>query len=285
MLTVRCLHITTMLSISAQLNDEDFLGTAEDLANFVTTKFVELGFGAEHTTTERLVRFYTYQGLISRPERAIDDRRKANFGQIQVRQLLLSRLLSERGWDLNRIKNLFSENQSIRQLNRLIDDLATPTEAEKLFFKTRSDNSPSLKNSVYRSISAKHKVFSDYSPSFEKSPDFQPSRNRKISSVIAQEIRRLSESDSPADALKMIIKKELFRDDISDDLKDLYRQLMAFNPTSRGDEPKRERWTRLRLATWCEALIHVDSKGYQSSEEIEEIVIKFRKALLSGHNH
>jgi len=71
-----------MLKISAQIGD-DFLGTAEELAHHVSKKLEELGFGDRHHATERLVRFYTYENLISKPERANDDRRKANYGSLQ----------------------------------------------------------------------------------------------------------------------------------------------------------------------------------------------------------
>ena len=37
-----------MLKISAQLNDRDFQGTAEELATFVSEKLAELGFGERH---------------------------------------------------------------------------------------------------------------------------------------------------------------------------------------------------------------------------------------------
>ncbi len=144
MLTAECLYSKPMLKISAQLNDEEFLGTAEDLAAFVSDKLASLGFGDRHRSTERLVRFYAYEGLLSKPERAPDDRRKANFGPLQVRQLLLARLLAERGWDLDRIRTLLHENRIIAQLNKLIDELATPTEAEKLFFRTRGSDVDTL---------------------------------------------------------------------------------------------------------------------------------------------
>ena len=84
-----------MLKISAQLNDRDFQGTAEELATFVSEKLAELGFGERHRSSERLVRFYAYQKLLSRPEKAPDDGRQRLFGQLQVRQLLLARLLAE----------------------------------------------------------------------------------------------------------------------------------------------------------------------------------------------
>jgi DNA-binding transcriptional MerR regulator len=111
-----------MLKISAQIGD-DFLGTAEELALHVSNKLQALGFGDRHRATERLVRFYTYENLIAKPERANDDRRKANYGSLQVRQLLLARLLAERGWELDRIRNLLKDNAHVDKLNKLIDEI------------------------------------------------------------------------------------------------------------------------------------------------------------------
>ena len=276
-----------MLKPSAILNDDEFMGTADELANFVSNKLVELGFGAQHNTSERLVRFYVYQGIISKADRALDDRRKANFGPTQVRQLLLARLLSERGWDLDRIKSLLNDNSSENKLNSLIDSLATPTEAEKLLFKTKSssfdkfkvikltpDRAPRLsrnkmtEETVDYSIGSNSSIESDYSP-------------RKISpSREAQKIRDVSESRSPAEALKIFVKKELMRDDLSDESRELFLQLLAFNPTVRGDEPKRERWSRLRLNHWCEIHLNIDGKPSLKESEINQLVEKFRNSLI-----
>jgi DNA-binding transcriptional MerR regulator len=277
-----------MLKPSAILNDDEFMGTAEELADFVSNKLVELGFGAQHNTSERLVRFYVYQGIISKADRALDDRRKANFGPTQVRQLLLARLLSERGWDLDRIKSLLIDNSSAHKLNSLIDSLATPTEAEKLLFKTKSSSfdkfkefklapNRSLKPSrssmigethVDYSIGSDSSIESDYSPR-----KFSPSRE-------AQKIRDVSEARSPADALKIFVKKELMRDDLSPQAKELFLQLLAFNPTVRGDEPKRERWSRLRLNHWCEIHLNIDGKPSLKESEINQLVEKFRNSLI-----
>ncbi len=287
-MTVDCLQLTpTMLKPSAILNDDEFMGTAEELANFVSNKLVELGFGAQHNTSERLVRFYVYQGIISKADRALDDRRKANFGPTQVRQLLLARLLSERGWDLDRIKSLLTENNSEHKLNSLIDSLATPTEAEKLLFKTRSssfDKFKGLKPTPNRSLrpSRNNMVgeIVDYSIGSDSSieSDYTP---RKISpSREAQKIRDISESRSPAEALKIFIKKELMRDDLNEESRELFMQLLAFNPTVRGDEPKRERWSRLRLNHWCEIHLHIDGKPILKESEINQLVEKFRNSLI-----
>jgi hypothetical protein len=283
MLTAECLYSKPMLKISAQLNDEEFLGTAEDLAAFVSDKLASLGFGDRHRSTERLVRFYAYEGLLSKPERAPDDRRKANFGPLQVRQLLLARLLAERGWDLDRIRTLLHENRVIAQLNKLIDELATPTEAEKLFFRTRGSNAESVSEPVVRSAR-------DFSPLMfsardDESPDMSsPKFRRKTSYSTVQQLRQIADSEeSPAEALRLMIKKEMAREDLSPAARNLFEQLLAFNPTTRGDEPKTERWTKLRLAHWCEAHFNIDSRITPSKEELQEIVDNFSKTLMNKY--
>jgi DNA-binding transcriptional MerR regulator len=276
-----------MLKISAQLNDEEFLGTAEDLAAFVSDKLASLGFGDRHRSTERLVRFYAYEGLLSKPERAPDDRRKANFGPLQVRQLLLARLLAERGWDLDRIRTLLHENRIIAQLNKLIDELATPTEAEKLFFRTRSSDvdtlsEPSPLRSYKPDRSLSPVIFSarDSEMPDSSSPKFR----RKTSYSTVQQLRQIADSEeSPAEALRLMIKKEMARDDLSPAARNLFEQLLAFNPTTPGDEPKTERWTKLRLAHWCEAHFNIDSRITPTKEELQGIVDNFSKVLMNKY--
>ncbi len=287
MLTAECLYSQPMLKISAQLNDEEFLGTAEDLAAFVSDKLASLGFGDRHRSTERLVRFYAYEGLLSKPERAPDDRRKANFGPLQVRQLLLARLLAERGWDLDRIRTLLHENRIIAQLNKLIDELATPTEAEKLFFRTRSSDvdtlsEPSPLRSYKPDRTLSPVVFSarDSEMPDSSSPKFR----RKTSYSTVQQLRQIADSEeSRAEALRLMIKKEMARDDLSPAARNLFEQLLAFNPTTPGDEPKTERWTKLRLAHWCEAHFNIDSRITPTKEELQGIVDNFSKVLMNKY--
>ena len=276
-----------MHKLSAQLNDESFQGTAEDLAAFVSEKLTNLGYGDRHRSTERLVRFYAYEGLLSRPEQAPDDKRQRLFGPRQVRQLLLARLLAERGWDLDRIRTLFKDNRELPQLNKLIDELALPTEAEKLFFRTRSCDPDSLAEPI-RSF--------DFQQEFRASPLARSSRNsempdqsspkfrRKSSYSTVQQLRQIADTDeSPADALRIMIKKEMAREDLSPAARNLFEQLLAFNPTSRGDEPKTERWTKLRLTHWCEAHFNIDSRNNRTQEELLEIVDNFKKALMNRY--
>ena len=287
MLTAECLYSQPMLKISAQLNDEEFLGTAEDLAAFVSDKLASLGFGDRHRSTERLVRFYAYEGLLSKPERAPDDRRKANFGPLQVRQLLLARLLAERGWDLDRIRTLLHENRIIAQLNKLIDELATPTEAEKLFFRTRSSDVDTLSEpSPLRSYKPDRTLSpAVFSARDSEMPDSSsPKFRRKTSYSTVQQLRQIADSEeSPAEALRLMIKKEMARDDLSPAARNLFEQLLAFNPTTPGDEPKTERWTKLRLAHWCEAHFNIDSRITPTKEELQGIVDNFSKVLMNKY--
>jgi hypothetical protein len=273
-----------MLKISAQIGD-DFLGTAEELALHVSTKLQTLGFGDRHRATERLVRFYTYENLISKPERANDDRRKANYGSLQVRQLLLARLLAERGWELDRIRNLLKDNAHVDKLNKLIDELAQPNEAERLFFRTASPQPP---EGHVRPASMRPNRLYSMAP-FESDTVSEPDagapapRKSRFANEAYQHLRDLADSPMPALQFRKLVIKESMRPDLEPEVRELYQQLLAFHPTSRGEEPKRERWTRLRLAHWCEASFHIDNRGRPSEEELDEIVDKFRKALKDSY--
>jgi DNA-binding transcriptional MerR regulator len=273
-----------MLKISAQIGD-DFLGTAEELALHVSNKLQALGFGDRHRATERLVRFYTYENLISKPERANDDRRKANYGSLQVRQLLLARLLAERGWELDRIRNLLKDNAHVDKLNKLIDELAQPNEAERLFFRTASPQAPEghVRPASMRSNRLYSMASFDADSVAEADAGTPPPRKSRFANEAYQHLRDLAESPMPAQQFRKLVIKESMRPDLEPEVRELYQQLLAFHPTSRGEEPKRERWTRLRLAHWCEASFHIDNRGRPTEEELDEIVDKFRKALKDSY--
>ncbi len=277
-----------MLKISAQLNDRDFQGTAEELATFVSEKLAELGFGERHRSSERLVRFYAYQKLLSRPEKAPDDGRQRLFGQLQVRQLLLARLLADRGWDLDRIRTLLLQNQEISALNKLIDELAMPTEAEKLFFRTRTSSDDETVAQLRSERSKLHaRMPAAYSQRDDEiaepsAPAYKPVRKSSFSMV--QQMKQIADTEeSPAESLRLMIKKELARDDLNQAARSLLDQLLAFNPSSRGDEPKTERWTKVRLTHWCEAHFNIDSRVTPTKEELLEIADNFSKALMKKY--
>ena len=113
-------------------------------------------------------------------------------------------------------------------------------------------------------------------------PAYKPVR--KASFAMVQQMKQVAESDeSPADALRLMRKKELARDDLSPAARSLLDQLLSFNPTSRGDEPKTERWTKVRLTHWCEAHFNIDSRVTPSKEELIEIADNFSKALMKKY--
>lgn len=275
-----------MLKISAQIG-ENYLGTAEELADHVSGKLLELGFTNRHRATERLVRFYTYENILSKPERANDDRRKANYGDRQVRQLLLARLLAERGWELDRIRTLLKDHADLDKLNNLIDELAQPNEAERLFFRTSGPDlaEPSARP-VFSRARASRLTTDDAMPVAEFSMDEgMPaySRKKRFAQDAHQHLRELSDSAAPALVFRKMVVKESMRPDLEPEVRDLYKQLLAFHPAARGEEPKRERWTRLRLAHWCEASFHIDNRGRPTEDELDEIAEKFRKALKDSY--
>jgi hypothetical protein len=111
-----------------------------------------------------------------------------------------------------------------------------------------------------------------------------PKFRRKTSYSTVQQLRQIADSEeSPAEALRLMIKKEMARDDLSPAARNLFEQLLAFNPTSQGDEPKTERWTKLRLAHWCEAHFNIDSRITPTKEELQRIVDNFSKALMNKY--
>ena len=111
-----------------------------------------------------------------------------------------------------------------------------------------------------------------------------PRRSRKNSYATVQQLRQIADSEeSPAEALRLMIKKEMARDDLSPAARNLFEQLLAFNPTTPGDEPKTERWTKLRLAHWCEAHFNIDSRISPTKEELQGIVDNFSKALMNKY--
>ena len=274
-----------MLKISAQIG-ENYLGTAEELADHVSGKLLELGFTNRHRATERLVRFYTYENILSKPERANDDRRKANYGDRQVRQLLLARVLAERGVDLEQIRNLLKDHADLDKLNGLIDKYAQPSEAEKLFFRTSPSElaHPSARAVFSRPRApriANDEERSDMAFSMEEAPSY--SQRKRFAQDTHLQLREVSDSAAPAMVFRKMVVKESMRPDLDPEVRDLYKQLLAFHPAARGEEPKRERWTRLRLAHWCEASFHIDNRGRPSEDELEDIVNKFRKALRDSY--
>jgi len=258
-----------MMKFSATL-EGPFVGTAEELAAYVSGKLAALGFGPRFQANERLVRFYAFEGLIDKPERAEDDKRRANFGDKQVRQLLVARILSERGNDLETIRGMLRQHGSLAQLNQLIDTHAMASELEsrpsREIFAAMVEPSATYLRSPRR-----------HSPSGAAEPG--ASRPSRFSSETLQQLRDVSESRSPGLIFRKMVMREYERPDLTPEVRGLYRQLLAFHPTTPGEPPKRERWSKIRLAPWCEMMVHIDGRAKPSQEEIDEMVVNFRKSL------
>lgn len=91
----------------------------------------ELG-GAFGKITERTVRFYTSQGLISKPAREGDDKRQALYGYKQLIQLKYTLILSRLGVPLPAIKEKLDgaylpqaelQAEKLAQLQAMIDEI------------------------------------------------------------------------------------------------------------------------------------------------------------------
>jgi len=258
-----------MMKFSATL-DAPFVGTAEELAAYVSGKLAALGFGPRFQANERLVRFYAFEGLIDKPERAEDDKRRANFGHKQVRQLLVARILSERGNDLETIRGMLRQHGTLAQLNQLIDEHAMASELERR---------PSRE--VFLSMAEPGDAYPRAQRRVSGVGMADPGSGRpgRFSSETLHQLREVSEARSPGLIFRKMVIRESERPDLSPEVRGLYRQLLAFHPTTPGEAPKRERWSKIRLAPWCEVMVHIDGRAKPSQEEIDEMVVNFRKSL------
>jgi DNA-binding transcriptional MerR regulator len=259
-----------MMKFSATL-DGPFVGTAEELAAYVSSKLTALGFGPRFQANERLVRFYAFEGLIDKPERDEVDKRRANFGDKQARQLLVARILSERGNDLETIRGMLRRHASIAELNDLIDEHARASELEG-----RSHRMAAVSALKEPSVLYSRPDMDPMEPVSRSKPALRPGR---FSSETLHQLRDISDSRSPGLVFRKMVMRESQREDLSPEVRGLYRQLLAFHPTDPGEEPKRERWSKIRLAPWCEVLIHIDGRAKPSREEINSMVDNLRNSL------
>jgi DNA-binding transcriptional MerR regulator len=257
-----------MMKFSATL-DAPFVGTAEELAAYVSGKLADLGFGPRFQANERLVRFYAFEGLIDKPERAEDDKRRANFGDKQVRQLLVARILSERGNDLETIRGMLRQHGTLAQLNKLIDEHARASELER---RSPREVFAHMAEPIQHYQRSPRRLSHD-------TPEPGAARPGRFSSETLHQLRDVSESRSPGLIFRKMVIRESERPDLTPEVRSLYRQLLAFHPTTPGEPPKRERWSKIRLAPWCEVLVHIDGRAKPSQEEIDEMVVNFRKSL------
>ncbi|MFM9000869.1 MAG: hypothetical protein ACKORB_04500 [Opitutia bacterium] len=272
-----------MLRPSANLNP-DFLGTAAELASYVAMELYKLGFSQRFYPNERLVRYYAWEDLLDRPAPSNEgDRRRKLFDGKQAKRLLAARILSERGSGVDAIRHELKSAAAHKDgLDRLIDNIASVGSLEG-----RDDDQPmpdmdSQGLASYSPRPRKAKSLVEHMVSDEFSPSFMPlMHNRSLG--MGSKLRRISESSSPGMLFRKTVLVELDRDDLSDEARALYKQLLAFHPTDPSEPPKRERWSKVRLAPWCEVLLRIDEKQRPEQEEVESIVSNFRKALENSY--
>lgn len=283
MITAECAY-TNMLRPSTNLK-EDFQGTAGELALYVAQELHKLGFSPRFYPNERLVRYYAWEQLLERPEPSQDgDRRRKLFDGRQAMRLLAARILSERGSDLETIRRrLKSAASEKRGLADLVDEVASVQSLE-----AREADEPPPGFDAHEEIkSPRMKAMDmDCSPplrSLRESLYMFQAPGRSPISGTGSKLRRVSDSSSPGLAFRKLVMLESEREDISEEARSLYRQLLAFHPTDPSEPPKRERWSKLRLSPWCEVLLRIDERQRPSRSELDSIVSNFRKSLENSY--
>lgn len=281
MITAWCSY-TNMLKPSSNL-DADFLGTAAELALYVAQELHKLGFSPRFYPNERLVRYYAWEQLLERPEPSQDgDRRRKLFDGRQAMRLLAARILSERGSDLETIRRrLKSAAAEKRGLADLIDEVASVQSLE-----AREANEPPPGFEAHEEVRGQRikNMSVDSSPPLRSVNEFSPlfmfqTPARSPLSGTGSKLRKISESSSPGLAFRKLVMFESEREDISEEARSLYRQLLAFHPTDPSEPPKRERWSKVRLSPWCEVLLRIDERQRPGRSELDSIVSNFRKSL------
>ncbi|MGA0133042.1 MAG: hypothetical protein ACO3ND_01635 [Opitutales bacterium] len=274
-----------MLKPSANLNS-DFQGTAAELAAYVAQELHRLGFSPRFYPNERLVRYYAWEQLLERPEPSLEgDRRRKLFNGRQAMRLLAARILSERGSDLESIRRrLKAAAVEKRGLDDLIDEVAS---VQALEGRDETEPPPLAEINEEQEFSARRMRSVENFSAMHVEPgvtEFRPLFNKAFPqrgshSSPGSKLRRISESSSPGLAFRKMVMLESTREDISEEARSLYRQLLAFHPADKSEPPKRERWSKLRLAPWCEVLLRIDEKQRPDRSEIDSIVSNFRKSL------
>ncbi len=253
---------------------EDWRGTAEELAAKTTAFLLKCGFDHPFGCTERLVRFYVTRGVLTPPEKDAVDRRKALFGPTQFRQLVVGRLLSERGWDLDRVigqlQGLKGPKDS-RELDALINQLAEPTPSERLLFETRANTGNILNIEMRESYeSAPH-----FSLPAEKSPT---ERDR-----VARKLLSHAKASGGTERLVQLTEKLLREPGLSSEESETLRQLGDMARLAGNEPGRRERWTRIRLAPWCELNLRV-SKSFEIGKKDKMMVINNLERILRDYD-
>lgn len=262
----------------------DWRGTAEELAAEATAFLAESGFDEKFACTERLVRYYLTRGVLASPEKDSVDRRKALFGPLQFRQLVLTRLLAERGWDLDRVVGQLqgaAGPKPERELDLLLNQLAEPTQAERLLFRSRREDAAgdTIVFAQDASYSAGKGARLGSAPrEREVEESAEPTRSRK-----AQLMRHLVHSAKAEEGgleKFTIIAQKLLRDpSLTEAESEALRELAEMARLAFRQPGKKERWTRVKLAPWCEVNIRVGKDSELSETQKTHIISEFKRLI------
>lgn len=273
-----------MLKPAARISlPADWQGTAEELASAASAFLAECGFDEKFFCTERLVRYYLARGVLTAPDRDPIDRRKALFGNLQFRQLVLTRLLAERGWDLERVLGQlvgYKGPKSVHELNDLLNQLAEPSQAEQMLFRSRRESGPSSKESiVYQSRSEPSLAEEE----MESSAPKWSKRSHAERSPLPRQIIQAAKEDVTLRKLAIIAEKALADANLQEDEVKALRELVEMARLAFRNPSKKERWTRVKLAPWCEVNLRI-SGDIQLDADIKRHMVNEFKRILEDHN-
>lgn len=256
----------------------DWRGTAEELAAEATAFLDECGFDEKFACTERLVRYYLTRGVLTPPEKDSVDRRKALFSPLQFRQLVLTRLLAERGWDLDRVigqlqgmKGPKSENE----LDTLLNQLAEPTQAERLLFKSRAEGDSYESRVMFSPGKGRNLASQQEQPEVRETG--MPRGNK--GSLLRRLLMSARHEESGLERLALMADKILREPNVTEAESAALRELAEMARLAFRQPGKRERWTRVKLAPWCEVNLRVGKDSELSEEQKLHIIKEFSRLI------
>jgi len=254
---------------------DSWQGTAEELAEKATVFLTECGFDPAFASSERLVRYYATRGVVSPPAKDEVDRRKALFGALQLRQLIIGRLLSERGWDLDRVigqlQGLNGPKEG-RELDALINQLAEPTQSERLLFESRANMQ------VSERVELMAEPVREARTSASAEPRSQTERDR-----LARRILLEAKASGGTERLVQLTSKLLRDPGLTPEESETLRKLGDMARMAGNQPGRRERWTRIRLAPWCEVNLRV-GKNLEPDRKDKMLLIKNLERILQDYD-
>lgn len=258
----------------------DWRGTAEELAAEATAFLAESGFDEKFACTERLVRYYLTRGVLASPEKDSVDRRKALFGPLQFRQLVLTRLLAERGWDLDRVVSQLQGPKGWKaepELDLLLNQLAEPTQAERLLFRSRREDAEGDDIVYARGVNysaGKGARLGSAPKEREVEESAEPIRAQK-SSIARRILQSARSEEGGLDRLSFLAEKLLKEPNLTEAETLALRELAEMARLAFREPGRKERWTRVKLAPWCEVNIRIGKDIELSTTQKSHIIKEF----------